>query len=68
MADRGQGRAGQAPGQQKVHTIKNEATGEEREITQQEWREQGRELRAQGFTRPEDEEQEEGEAGGGEEE
>lgn len=67
QGNRGQGRAGQAPGQQKVHTVSNPETGEEREVTQQEWREQGAELRAQGFTRPEDDEQDEGVEGDEEE-
>jgi len=53
----GQGRAGGAPGQQKTHTITNAETGEERQITQQEWRTEGKALREQGFARPEDAEE-----------
>ena len=53
---RNQGKAAQAPGQEKLHTITNAMTGETREVTQRTWREEGDSLRAQGFTRPEDEE------------
>ena len=45
------GKSGQAPGQDKTHTITNPTTGESRMITQREWREQGRDLRDQGFVR-----------------
>jgi hypothetical protein len=38
-------------GQSKLHKIRNESTGEEREVTQTEWREQGKSLREQGFVR-----------------
>lgn len=41
-------------GQSKVHTITNPATGETREVTQEQWRQDGQALRQQGFTRPDD--------------
>jgi len=43
-----------APGQQKLHTITNSATGETQQVTQEDWRIRGRQLRAEGWTRPED--------------
>jgi hypothetical protein len=47
-----------APGQLKNHTItrSNPETGEQesREITQQEWKDNGQALRADGWSRPED--------------
>lgn len=46
--------AGGGRGQDKQHTIRNPTTGEERQITQREWREQGKALREQGFQRPDD--------------
>lgn len=57
----GRGRAGQGGhGLDKEHEITrtNPDTGEEetRTITQREWRDEGRLLREQGWTRPEDEE------------
>jgi hypothetical protein len=48
----GTSNAGQ--GQQKLHTITNGQTGETREISQEEWRTQGAQLRAEGWTRPEE--------------
>lgn len=54
------GKAGQAPGLAKTHTITrvNPDTGETetREVSQEEWREQGRQLRAEGWQRPDDDE------------
>lgn len=43
-----------APGQEKLHTIKNTATGETKEITQEEWRTNGKQLRAEGWVRVDD--------------
>jgi hypothetical protein len=62
---------GQGKGQDKEHEITNTETGEKRTITQREWREQGQQLRADGWARAEDEaeegdvEAEEGEPEGG---
>lgn len=40
-----------ASGQQKLHTIKNRNTGEQRQATQEEWRTNGKQLRAEGWER-----------------
>ena len=42
-------------GQQKVHTITNATTGETKQITQEDWRLNGAQYRADGWTRPDDE-------------
>jgi len=38
-------------GQQKLHKIRNTNTGEEREVTQADWRVNGKTLKAEGFER-----------------
>jgi hypothetical protein len=43
-------------GLDKEHEITNPQTGEKRTITQREWRDGGKELREQGWERPEGEE------------
>lgn len=52
------GGADKAAGQQKQVMIENPETGEQRSVTQQEWRTQGKALRQAGFVRPDDEEAE----------
>jgi hypothetical protein len=67
MADN-TGRAGQAQGQQKVHQMTriNPTTGEveHQDVTQEDWRKNGQQLRAEGWTRPEDVEDPAVESGG----
>lgn len=43
-----------APGLQKEHEIFNAQTGETRTVTQQEWMDNGQQLRAEGFDRADD--------------
>lgn len=45
-------------GQKKLHGITNATTGEKRQITQEDWKVNGAALRAEGFTRDEDETEE----------
>ena len=40
-----------AKGQQKMHQIRNSQTGESREVSQEQWRTDGKTLREQGFER-----------------
>lgn len=47
-----------APGQQKLHGITNATTGEKRQITQEDWKLNGKALRAEGFTRDEEDTEE----------
>jgi len=72
QGNRGGGGQGGAKGLQKEHemTRTNPETGEEETmmVTQADWKAQGRDLRAQGWTRPEDEDETETEGEGDEEE
>jgi hypothetical protein len=43
-----------AKGQQKLHTITNTTTGETKQVTQEDWRLNGKQYRAEGWTRPDD--------------
>jgi len=42
------------PGQQQMHTIQNTNTGETKQITQEEWRTNGDQLKADGWVRVDD--------------
>jgi len=42
------------PGQSQLHTIKNTNTGETKQITQEEWRTDGKQLKAEGWVRVDD--------------
>jgi len=68
QGDRGESPAGQAPGQQRSHQILNPDTGETRTVTQEQWRENGKALKAEGFVRVDEDGNvvEETEAEGGE--
>jgi hypothetical protein len=50
------GKGGQQGGRglDKEHEITNTETGEKRQITQRDWKDQGKELRSQGWARAED--------------
>jgi len=50
-----QRRSSDAPGQQKPARITNATTGETKVITNEEWRTNGKQLRAEGWTRVDDE-------------
>lgn len=53
MADQGHGNmkgASSAPGQQKLHTVRN-AAGETRQVTQEQWRNRANDSSLQGFER-----------------
>lgn len=39
------------PGQQKLHTIRNTNTGETKQITQEEWKENHKQLQEEGWVR-----------------
>ena len=41
-------------GQSKLHTIRNSNTGEERQVSQEEWRTNGKTLKGEGWTRPDE--------------
>jgi hypothetical protein len=58
---KGKGQGGQQGGKglDKEHEITNTETGEKRQITQREWKDQGQQLRSEGWARAEDEVEEE---------
>jgi hypothetical protein len=53
--NQGQGNQGQNQGQQKLHTVTNPATGESRQITQEQWRNRKTDASLEGFERVDEE-------------
>ena len=49
--------ASNAPGQQRMHSVRNPSTGEARQITQEQWRDRANDPSLTGFERVDDDDQ-----------